>query len=639
MVAAWLDVDALDLLSHDYKDVFHAIKNIQDFGIDESPNFPQIVVVGDQSSGKSSVLKAISGIEFPAKKGGRCTQFATEFIIRRKYPTKIVATIRAGDDGRPLYVFEEDEFYSSLPILVQKARFIMGKVGGSTSISDKVFCVEVGIPYVEPMTFVDLPGFNSTEISENYLTDNEIAVNLAEKYMKQKNSIILAVVSANVDISQQRVLDIVRKYDPTGERTIGIITMLDTLKADSAEEKQYLRLASNEEAGYKLRHGWHVLCNISSEEYDETSPKWVTGTDMLRDLRETEFFDSGAWASHFVNDKGIVTLRIKLSTIISPQLYSNLPSIIQKTEIALGAYRNSFKVLGKFTSKLTERQEYLYDIFRQFRDITIAAVKGSYGGEFFTEKCLNLVTCDVIASDPKKLRAVIRNLNRAFVAVMSARGSKFHITGYGKAKYGPDEFEIPQYLSKWVAQFAISQPIPVPWILMKPQIQAMVSNNQGTQFSRPPIDELGLKLFREQSERWKSITLKYLDLVTDAVKEFVDLALSSVVPAGRNTRDKIIEAYTEPFFAQRSAEMKEKLDELLKNYQEGDIICLEDSFLAEFNRREQPRMTDDTPKATTTGFTFGHLPKSNAHTQQNSNQLNDFDPGIIIDVMNVYYSV
>jgi len=43
---------------------------------------PQLIVCGDQSSGKSSVLAAISGIPFP-KKDNLCTRFATEVILRR----------------------------------------------------------------------------------------------------------------------------------------------------------------------------------------------------------------------------------------------------------------------------------------------------------------------------------------------------------------------------------------------------------------------------------------------------------------------------------------------------------------------------------------------------------------------------
>ena len=43
---------------------------------------PMLVVVGNQSSGKSSVLEAISKLPFP-KDAGLCTRFATHIIFRR----------------------------------------------------------------------------------------------------------------------------------------------------------------------------------------------------------------------------------------------------------------------------------------------------------------------------------------------------------------------------------------------------------------------------------------------------------------------------------------------------------------------------------------------------------------------------
>ena len=51
-------------------------------GLGEYTALPQLIVCGDQSSGKSSVLEAISGVPFPRKET-LCTRFATEVILRR----------------------------------------------------------------------------------------------------------------------------------------------------------------------------------------------------------------------------------------------------------------------------------------------------------------------------------------------------------------------------------------------------------------------------------------------------------------------------------------------------------------------------------------------------------------------------
>lgn len=45
-------------------------------------SLPQIIVCGDQSSGKSSVLEALSRVQFPTK-DELCTRFATEVVLRK----------------------------------------------------------------------------------------------------------------------------------------------------------------------------------------------------------------------------------------------------------------------------------------------------------------------------------------------------------------------------------------------------------------------------------------------------------------------------------------------------------------------------------------------------------------------------
>ena len=44
--------------------------------VGEYINLPQLVVVGDQSSGKSSVLEGLTKLKFP-RSSGLCTRFAT----------------------------------------------------------------------------------------------------------------------------------------------------------------------------------------------------------------------------------------------------------------------------------------------------------------------------------------------------------------------------------------------------------------------------------------------------------------------------------------------------------------------------------------------------------------------------------
>src|SRR4051812_22272475 len=70
------------LQSKEGRDILDIIDSLRSQGISQYVDLPQICVCGDQSSGKSSVLEAISGVAFPTK-DALCTRFATELILRR----------------------------------------------------------------------------------------------------------------------------------------------------------------------------------------------------------------------------------------------------------------------------------------------------------------------------------------------------------------------------------------------------------------------------------------------------------------------------------------------------------------------------------------------------------------------------
>lgn len=67
--------------------------------VGEYIDLPQLVVVGDQSSGKSSVLEGLTALPFP-RDSGLCTRFATQITFRRSEEKRItVSIIPARDAG------------------------------------------------------------------------------------------------------------------------------------------------------------------------------------------------------------------------------------------------------------------------------------------------------------------------------------------------------------------------------------------------------------------------------------------------------------------------------------------------------------------------------------------------------------
>jgi phage gp29-like protein len=85
------------LQSKDHRDLLDIIDKLRSQGISRFVDLPQIIVCGDQSSGKSSVLEAISGMSFPTK-DNLCTRFATELILRRNPLVGVKVHINPGPD-------------------------------------------------------------------------------------------------------------------------------------------------------------------------------------------------------------------------------------------------------------------------------------------------------------------------------------------------------------------------------------------------------------------------------------------------------------------------------------------------------------------------------------------------------------
>jgi hypothetical protein len=128
------------LQSDDQRKVMDIVDKLRRTGLQGVVELPQLVVCGDQSSGKSSVLEAITEIPFPRKEN-LCTRFATEIILRRDPSSTISITINP-DKNRPkaqhakLKSFNKSiKDFSQLPDIIEEATDAMGlgKVGAANS--------------------------------------------------------------------------------------------------------------------------------------------------------------------------------------------------------------------------------------------------------------------------------------------------------------------------------------------------------------------------------------------------------------------------------------------------------------------------------------------------------------------------
>lgn len=171
-----LDEQAMSQLQSQQSELLDKIDELRAIGVGGLVELPQIIVCGNQSSGKSSVLEAISRVRFPSK-NNICTRFATEIVLRRNPSDRIKVYIEPGDsrkdeqEQQKLRAFTSESFSSSgdLPTLIENAKECMGLSStdpSSTGFSDDVLKVEISGPDKPELTLVDLPGFYYSSSNE-----------------------------------------------------------------------------------------------------------------------------------------------------------------------------------------------------------------------------------------------------------------------------------------------------------------------------------------------------------------------------------------------------------------------------------------------------------------------------------------
>jgi len=400
----------ISLQSKGHGDLLNIIDSLRSQGISRYIDLPQLIVCGDQSSGKSSVLEAVSGIRFPTK-DNLCTRFATELILRRGPDINAsVAIVPSSDrtDGEraKLLKFRHDMVkLDQFEDLVYSAKDAMGLDGDEKAFSNDILRVEVSGPNQPHLTLVDLPGLFQAGNKAQSDTDAQVVKDLVLSYMKRSRSIILAVVSAKNDFANQIVTKYAREVDPHGLRTLGIITKPDTLHVGSDSESSFVDLAKNKDVNFRL--GWHVLKNRDYDTRDCTAEE--------RDQAEQHFFSRGIWTTLPPTHVGITSLKPRLSSLLKDQILMELPSLIRDVEVGLKECQSILGRLGGARVTLKDQQLHLLQISQAFSSLSKAAVGGIYVDRFFRS-----------AMTPegynKRLRAVTKSILTDFANVIRTQG-------------------------------------------------------------------------------------------------------------------------------------------------------------------------------------------------------------------------
>ncbi|KAB0356271.1 hypothetical protein FD754_000427, partial [Muntiacus muntjak] len=226
------------------------IDSLRSLGVEQDLALPAIAVIGDQSSGKSSVLEALSGVALPRGSGivTRCP-----LVLRLK---------KHGNEGewkgKVSFLDREIEISDASRVEKEISEAQIAIAGEGTGISHELISLEVSSPHVPDLTLIDLPGITRVAVGNQPLDIEYQIKSLIRKYILRQETINLVVVPANVDIATTEALRMAQEVDPQGDRTIGkkrILTKPDLV--DKGTEDKVVDVVRN--LVFHLKKGYMIV--------------------------------------------------------------------------------------------------------------------------------------------------------------------------------------------------------------------------------------------------------------------------------------------------------------------------------------------------------------------------------------------
>ncbi|KAL4928186.1 dynamin family protein [Aspergillus undulatus] len=509
----------IDLHNEKRARVLEIIDKLRELGVSESVSLPQLVVVGDQSSGKSSLLEGLTGLSFPVA-SELCTRFATQIVLRRASPDEAGAkiTIIPGQssqtdehlEGR-LKGFQRalsGDYLGSEEFgrVFDEAAEVMGIPGPSATdlesidkrFSDDILKIELSGPEHHHLSVVDVPGLFHNPTKYQTKEDKSIIRWLIEDYITDKRTIILAVMDARNNLANQGVFQMARAADPAGKRTVGIITKCDAVQ--TGDEAGVIRIAKNQVE--ELTHGWFVVKNRSTEDIE--GGVTIEG----RHRKEKEFFSEKPLWRDLPRDRvGIHSLKRFLGKLLYDHIRNEFPSVIKDIEQSLQDAENDLEQLGPSRQTSVDQRRFLNRIVRKYQAEVDNALGGNYDPTLSSDNSL-------------KLRMHTQALGEEFAKTIARHG-------HAKLFYTPDGNLDPEY-SRATSDYedddggsAVSENTDgdneediCSWI------RRVYRDSRGTELPGTVNPRVIENLFRQQSSPWRQIALDYITKAAGAVKAF-----------------------------------------------------------------------------------------------------------------------
>ncbi|KOS20952.1 Dynamin-related protein DNM1 [Escovopsis weberi] len=361
------------------EDLLTTVNKLQDLVFNtignDSLDLPQIVVVGSQSAGKSSVLENIVGRDFLPRGSGIVTRRPLilqlinipddESIPDAPDPYRSPTAARRSEWAE-FHHLPNRRFNDFLDVKREIENETSRVAGTNKGINRQPINLKIYSPHVLNLTLVDLPGLTKVPIGDQPTDIEKQTRNLISEYIAKPNSIVLAVSPANVDIVNSEALKLARHVDPLGRRTIGVLTKLDLMDHGT----NALDILSGRV--YPLKLGFIGVVNRSQQDIQGNKP-------MQEALQaEMDFFKHHPAYRNISSRCGTHFLAKTLNTTLMSHIRERLPDIKARLNTLMGQTQQELAGYGDmhFSGK-EHRGSLILQQMTRFANSFIASIDGT----------------------------------------------------------------------------------------------------------------------------------------------------------------------------------------------------------------------------------------------------------------------
>ncbi|KAJ1944640.1 Dynamin- GTPase protein [Kickxella alabastrina] len=464
------------------QDVFNTV------GQDEI-DLPQIVVVGSQSSGKSSVLENLVGRDFLPRGSG--------IVTRRPLVLQLVNVPRAEDGSakdndlvRAQFLHLPNKVFTDMNEVRREIERETERLAGSNKgIVKTPIHLRISSPDVLSLTLVDLPGITKIPVGDQPSDIETQTRSLVFEYISKPNSIIVAISPANVDIVNSESLKFAREVDPKGSRTIGVITKIDLMDRGTNS----LDILTGRV--YPLRLGFVGVVNRSQEDTQSNKPI----SDSLK--FESEFFRDHQVYRTIQQHCGTANLAKVLNQLLMQHIRDHLPSIKTKINALISQTEQELSSYGRMSAE----NDKVSNAGRLLKLITLFATEFSNSIEGTASEMSTVELCggarlyyifnDIFASGLDSVNPANNLTNHDIrTAIRNSTGPR---------------------ASLFVPEIAFQ-------LLVKPQIKSLEPPAQRcVQLAYEELMKIGLSCGNNEMRRYPRLHAKVMEVVSDLLRERV----------------------------------------------------------------------------------------------------------------------